>query len=86
MYCLSIVALNPTDWQHISFMTTPGALLGCDYADTVLELGEETIQKSDCVCGMCHGVNLLELENGAFAEYIVAKGGNLNEYSAVNDI
>ncbi|KAG6988548.1 cytochrome P450 [Physcia stellaris] len=51
----SAIALNPTDWKHIDFLATPGALVGCDYSGTVLEVGPK-------------------LEDGTFAEYIVAKG------------
>ena len=71
------VALNPADWKHIDFMAIAGALPGCDYAGVVEEVGEKVIKpfkKGDRVCGMCHGPNPLELEDGAFAEYIVAKG------------
>ena len=71
------VALNPTDWKHVDFMPTPGALSGCDYAGVVEKVGakvKKPFKKGDRVCGMCHGANLLQLEDGAFAEYIVAKG------------
>ena len=74
------VALNPTDWKHwkhVDFMATPGALSGCDYAGVVVEVGSNVkkwFDKGDRVCGMCHGANQLQLEDGAFAEYIVAKG------------
>ena len=71
------VALNPTDWKHVDFMANPGALLGCDYAGVVEEVGSKVkkpFKKGDRVCGMCHGANRLQFEDGAFAEYIVAKG------------
>ena len=71
------VALNPTDWKHDEFMATAGALSGCDYAGVVEEIGEKVTKpfaKGDRVCGACHGANMLQLEDGAFAEYIVAKG------------
>lgn len=71
------VALNPTDWKHVDFMATSGALMGCDYAGIVEEIGSKVkkpFKKGDRVFGMCHGANLLQLEDGAFAEYIVAKG------------
>ena len=71
------VALNPTDWKHVDFMATPGALSGCDYAGVVEEVGPKVTKpftKGDRVCGLCHGANALQLEDGAFAEYIVAKG------------
>ncbi len=71
------VALNPTDWKHIDFMPIPGALSGCDYAGIVEEVGEKVkkpFKKGDRIGGICHGANALQLEDGAFAEYIVAKG------------
>ena len=71
------VALNPTDWKHVDFIASPGALSGCDYAGVVEEVGsnvKKRFDKGDRVCGMCHGANHLQLEDGAFAEYIVAKG------------
>ena len=73
----SAVALNPTDWKHIDYLATPGALVGCDYSGTVLEIGpkvQKAFKKGDRVCGFCHGSNTLQLEDGTFAEYIVAKG------------
>lgn len=71
------VALNPTDWKHVDFMAPRGALAGCDYAGVICEIGERVskpFKKGDRVCGMCHGANMLQLEDGAFAEFIVAKG------------
>lgn len=29
------VALNPTDWKHIAFISPPGSKIGCDYAGIV---------------------------------------------------
>lgn len=70
------VALNPTDWQHKHYINTPGALMGCDYAGIVAEVGtgySKEWKKGDRICGFVHGGNKLQLEDGAFAEYIVAK-------------
>ncbi len=33
------VAINPTDWQHVDGEGKPSATVGCDYAGTVLEVG-----------------------------------------------
>ncbi|UCK58859.1 hypothetical protein AFCA_001695 [Aspergillus flavus] len=71
------VALNPTDWKHIAFLAPPGALIGCDYAGIVEEVGKavkKPFKKGDRVCGFTHGGNAVQHEDGAFAEYIVAKG------------
>lgn len=57
-------------------MATAGALCGCDYAGVVEEVGAKVIKpftKGDRVCGACHGANMLQLEDGAFAEHIVAR-------------
>jgi NADPH:quinone reductase-like Zn-dependent oxidoreductase len=71
------VALNPTDWKHIDFQATEGALVGCDFAGTVEEVGKDvtkSVKKGDRIAGFTHGVNKVEKEDGSFAEYIVAKG------------
>jgi len=71
------VALNPTDWKHIDFLATEGALVGCDFAGTVEEVGKDvtkSVKKGDRIAGFTHGVNKVEKEDGSFAEYIVAKG------------
>ena len=72
------VALNPTDWKHLDYsFAPPGAIIGCDYAGIVEEVGKDVkkpFKKGDRVCGFAHGGNALQLEYGAFAEYIVVKG------------
>lgn len=72
------VALNPTDWKHVAYERAKnGALVGCDYAGVVEEVGRavtKTWSKGDRICGCTHGSNLVNEEDGAFAEYIVAKG------------
>ncbi|KAJ5953287.1 hypothetical protein N7454_000183 [Penicillium verhagenii] len=71
------VALNPTDWKHILYVSPPGSLIGCDYAGVVEEVGKDvkkSFKKGDRVCGFVHGGNKSQSEDGAFAEYIVAKG------------
>lgn len=71
------VALNPTDWKHVDFLTSKGARIGCDYAGVVEEVGSKVtkpFKKGDRVCGFCHGGNESNHEDGAFQDYIVAKG------------
>jgi NADPH:quinone reductase-like Zn-dependent oxidoreductase len=72
------VALNPTDWKHVAYRRAKdGALVGCDYAGVVEEVGRAVTkrwQKGDRICGCTHGSNLVNEEDGAFAEWIVAKG------------
>jgi len=71
------VAVNPTDWKHIDKLATPGALVGCDYAGVVEEIGKSVnkpFKKGDRVCGFTHGGNKVQPEDGSFAEYIAVKG------------
>ncbi|PYI14031.1 zinc-binding oxidoreductase [Aspergillus violaceofuscus CBS 115571] len=71
------VALNPTDWKHIDNLASPGVLVGCDYAGIVEAVGKavkKPFAKGDRICGFVHGSNAVQPEDGAFAEYIVAKG------------
>lgn len=74
---VAAVALNPTDWKHIDYLSTPNATVGCDFAGTVEEVGSKVSKswkKGDRIAGFTHGVNKVELEDGSFAEYCVAKG------------
>ncbi|PKY03429.1 GroES-like protein [Aspergillus campestris IBT 28561] len=71
------VALNPTDWKHIAFLAAPGCLVGCDYAGVVQEVGkavQKPFRRGDRIAGVAHGGNVVQHEDGAFAEYIVVKG------------
>ena len=71
------VAINPTDWQHIDGEGQSGAIVGCDYAGIVMDVGPNVTKlfaKGDRVCGFIHGSNGDNHENGAFAEYVTAKG------------
>lgn len=71
------VALNPIDWKHIDFLAPWGVLVGWDYAGIVQDVGKDikkSFKKGDRVCGFVHGSNTVQPEDGAFPEYIVAKG------------
>jgi NADPH:quinone reductase-like Zn-dependent oxidoreductase len=68
------VALNPTDWKHIEAGSP--STVGCDFAGIVEEVGDAVtrpLKKGDRVWGSVHGANKLKPDNGAFAEYLVAK-------------
>ena len=70
------VAINPTDWMHIDFLNSKGALSGCDFAGVVAETGtgySKSWKKGDRVCGAVHGANEFNHEDGAFAEQIAVK-------------
>ena len=52
------VALNPTDWKQLENGPPPGALIGCDYAGIVEEVGKgvtKPFRKGDRICGFAHG-------------------------------
>lgn len=73
------VALNPTDWKHITWGqgATPFSIVGCDYAGTVVAIGEGVIKSfkvGDRVFGCAHGSNESNGEDGCFAEYACVKG------------
>lgn len=71
------VALNPTDWKHISSKRAgEGSISGCDFAGTVVEVGPEvtkSFKPGDRVAGTTHGANFSQPQDGCFAEYAVAK-------------
>ncbi|CAG8090629.1 unnamed protein product [Penicillium olsonii] len=70
------VALNPTDWKHIDFLATKGAIVGCDYSGIVEEVGSNVtngLKVGDKVAGFVHGSNSDNHEDGTFAEHIAAK-------------
>merc|ERR1712093_494909 len=51
------VALNPTDWKHVAWLTPEGARIGCDYAGVVEEVGSKVtkpFKKGDRVAGFTH--------------------------------
>ena len=67
------VALNPTDFKHIDFVSPAGSIIGCDYAGTVKQIGKNVKPGSwrvgDRVAGAMHG-NLYP-DRGTFAEFLV---------------
>ncbi|KJZ74019.1 Protein TOXD [Hirsutella minnesotensis 3608] len=72
------VALNPSDWKHVDNHDRGGfPLVGCDYAGIVQEVGQKVskkLVKGDRICGITHGCNAVQAEDGTFAEFIVVKG------------
>ncbi|KAM0247180.1 hypothetical protein ACHAP5_004259 [Fusarium lateritium] len=75
---VNAVGVNPTDWKHIDFgIADADSRVGCDYAGIVEEVGSKVtkpFKKGDRISGVVHGGDRTQHENGAFAEYIVAKG------------
>lgn len=51
------VALNPTDWKSIENTPSKGAIVGCDYAGIVEEVGNgvEDLKVGDRVAGFARG-------------------------------
>ncbi|KAH9221606.1 chaperonin 10-like protein [Leptodontidium sp. 2 PMI_412] len=71
------VALNPTDWKHVNWLTSEGARIGCDYAGIVEEVGSKVtkpFKKGDRIAGVAHGGNEVNHEDGAFGNIITVKG------------
>ncbi|KAI9812834.1 MAG: hypothetical protein M1826_002755 [Phylliscum demangeonii] len=71
------VALNPGDWKQIDHLPSDGAIVGGDYAGTVEHVGSKVTKpftKGDRVCGFVHGCNASNHQDGAFSDYVVAKG------------
>jgi len=70
------VALNPTDYKSPKRFPSPGAIAGCDFAGTVVALGDATRRDEqplclgDRVCGPIHGSNPTDHTSGAFSQYI----------------
>ncbi|KAG5751253.1 hypothetical protein H9Q69_011197 [Fusarium xylarioides] len=68
------VALNPTDWRHIrGRRAKDGCIVGCDYAGIVESVGSAVTKKwkpGDKIFGVAHGANLVNPDDGAFAEVI----------------
>lgn len=67
-------AINPTDWKHIVFkMSQPGDVAGSDASGIVEEVGSQVtnFKKGDNVSSLVIGN--VSPNNGAFAEYFVAK-------------
>ncbi|MCJ1406593.1 hypothetical protein MMC19_000659 [Ptychographa xylographoides] len=71
------VALNPADAKMVDFSSTTGAIAGYDFAGTVIAIGSAVTKPlgiGDRVCGNVHGMNSMNPEVGAFAQYIGATG------------
>jgi NADPH:quinone reductase-like Zn-dependent oxidoreductase len=69
------VAINPADAKMLDYSAAPGAIHGYDFAGTVVVLGANAragLAVGDRVAGFVHGMNCLQPEVGAFAEYVGA--------------
>lgn len=63
-----------TSWKHIKNLSPPDAIVGCDFAGTVVEVesSDVPVQKGDKVAGMVHGS--MDAQYGSFAEYVKTDG------------
>ncbi|KAF5989880.1 protein TOXD [Fusarium bulbicola] len=72
------VALNPMGWRHIrGRRAKDGCIVGCDYAGIVDSVGSAVTKKwrpGDRIFGVAHGANLVNPDDGAFAEVISVIG------------
>ncbi|KAJ0416301.1 chaperonin 10-like protein [Aspergillus carlsbadensis] len=72
------IALNPTDWKSVSYgRARDGCIVGCDYAGVVKAVGKSVTKNwkpGDRVFGCGHGANLMDPDDGVFAEYAVVRG------------
>ncbi|KAI6760365.1 hypothetical protein HG530_009225 [Fusarium avenaceum] len=71
------VAINPADWKSIDYIATPGETVGCDYSGVVVQVGallQDHFRPGDRVAGIVHGCNASNHADGAFAEFVIAKG------------
>jgi len=71
------IALNPGDWRTVaSPRPVPNAILGCDFAGIILEVGPGNNAKGwavgEHVCGCAPGGSTKDADFGTFAETIIA--------------
>ncbi|KAJ5919848.1 alcohol dehydrogenase GroES-like domain-containing protein [Penicillium verhagenii] len=69
------VALNPRDTKIIDFSNAPGSLGGCDFAGTVVKVGENVtrFKEGDRVLAVTFGSDASDKTKGAFAEFALAE-------------
>lgn len=68
------VALSPYDAKIVDYSNTPGAVGGCDFAGTVVSVGEGVtrFKEGQRVLTVTFGLNASDKTAGAFAEYALA--------------
>ncbi|KPI42578.1 Protein TOXD [Cyphellophora attinorum] len=74
---VAAVGLNPADALCLDYgMNVPGHMMGCDWAGTVVEVGEDVtrdFKPGERVAGMCRSAEPFRDDVGCFSEYAVVK-------------
>ena len=69
------VAINPADAKMLDYSAVAGAVHGYDFSGIIVALGADApthLAVGDRVAGLVHGMNSLQPDVGAFAEYVPA--------------
>ncbi|RYP81857.1 hypothetical protein DL769_001817 [Monosporascus sp. CRB-8-3] len=71
------VAINPVDVKSLDYSPAPGAIMGFDFAGTIVALGTDAaaagrLAVGDRVAGVVYGMDKLQPDVGAFAQYVGA--------------
>lgn len=73
------VSLNPVDIKSLDYSAAAGAIIGFDFAGTIVALGTDAVAAGrlsvgDRVAGVVYGMDKLQPDVGAFAQYVGALG------------
>ena len=71
------VAINPVDVKALDYSPAPGSIMGFDFAGTIVALGTKAVAQGrlavgDRVAGVVYGMDKLQPDVGAFAQYVGA--------------
>ncbi|KAK1959954.1 zinc-binding dehydrogenase [Colletotrichum sublineola] len=73
------VAINPCDYKLGALSPSRGAIIGHDFVGGIVQIGRDAallrpdLREGDMVCGMIHGSNPDEPDNGTMAQYLRAR-------------
>ena len=75
LVCVHAVALNPRDAKIVDYSNGPGCVGGCDFAGTVVKVGEGVtrFKEGDRVLAVTFGSDTSDKTKGAFAEFALAE-------------
>lgn len=71
------VTVNPVDVKSLDYSPAPGVIMGFDFAGTIVALGSDAaaagrLAVGDRVAGVVYGMDRLQPDVGAFAQYVGA--------------